>query len=342
MPSIHDFKQHFESGGAIVPAAKKTKMDVVVSDGLPRTSNLLSPIMLLLGHEGEIYSAKFSPDGSCLASSGFDRKIFLWNTYGECENFAVLSGHSGAVMELNFSTDGSSLFTCSTDKNVRVWDMETGTCLRRFKGHASFVNSCHPVRRGPQLVCSGGDDGTVRVWDQRQKDACRMFQCTYQVTSVSFNDTAEQIFSAGIDNDIKVWDMRKDGSLYKMQGHGDTVTGLTLSPDGAYLLSNSMDCSLRVWDVRPFAPEQRCLRIFQGAQHNFEKNLLRCSWSPDGNRISCGSSDRYVYVWDVASRKILYKLPGHQGSVNETDFHPKEPILLSAGSDKKIFLGELA
>jgi hypothetical protein len=24
--------------------------------------------------------------------------------------------------------------------------------------------------------------------------------------------------------------------------------------------------------------------------------------------------------------KIIYKLPGHQGSVNETDFHPTEPI----------------
>jgi len=33
-----------------------------------------------------------------------------------------------------------------------------------------------------------------------------------------------------------------------------------------------------------------------------------------------------VYVWDVASRNLMYCLPGHKGSVNEVDFHPKEPI----------------
>ena len=29
--------------------------------------------------------------------------------------------------------------------------------------------------------------------------------------------------------------------LYRMRGHSDTVTGMQLSPDGSYLLSNSMD-----------------------------------------------------------------------------------------------------
>ena len=35
---------------------------------------------------------------------------------------------------------------------------------------------------------------------------------------------------------------------------------------------------------------------------------------------------RFVYVWDTNSRRILYKLPGHDGSVNDVDFHPNELI----------------
>lgn len=35
---------------------------------------------------------------------------------------------------------------------------------------------------------------------------------------------------------------------------------------------------------------------------------------------------RFVYIWDTTSRRILYKLPGHAGSVNEVAFHPEEPI----------------
>ena len=37
-----------------------------------------------------------------------------------------------------------------------------------------------------------------------------------------------------------------------MKGHKETITGLSLSPDGNYLLSNSMDNTVRIWDVKPF------------------------------------------------------------------------------------------
>ena len=47
-----------------------------------------------------------------------------------------------------------------------------------------------------------------------------------------------------------------------------------------------------------------------------------------------------MYVWNVDG-KIVYKLSGHLGSVNDVQFHPKESIILSASSDKQIYLGEL-
>lgn len=61
------------------------------------------------------------------------------------------------------SSSSSMLFSASTDKTVAVWDSETGERVKRLKGHTSFVNSCYPARRGPQLVCTGSDDGTVKV-----------------------------------------------------------------------------------------------------------------------------------------------------------------------------------
>ena len=35
---------------------------------------------------------------------------------------------------------------------------------------------------------------------------------------------------------------------------------------------------------------------------------------------------RCVYIWDTVYQRLVYKLPGHLGSVNDVDFHPKEPI----------------
>merc|ERR1719219_2979373 len=53
--------------------------------------------MLLTGHGGEVYTAKFHPRGNLLASAGVERQIFLWNVYGECDNINVMSGHTGAI-----------------------------------------------------------------------------------------------------------------------------------------------------------------------------------------------------------------------------------------------------
>lgn len=60
--------------------------------GPDRTSALLAPIMLLSGHAGEVFTAKFSPDGTVVASGSHDKHLFFWRTYGECENFMMIQG----------------------------------------------------------------------------------------------------------------------------------------------------------------------------------------------------------------------------------------------------------
>ena len=153
------------------------------------------------------------------------------------------------------------------------------------------------------------------------------FDSSFQVLSVAFNQQGDQIVSAGIDNDLKVWDTRKNGLSFKMKGHSDCPTGLRLSPDGNYVASNAMDNTVRIWDIRPFVTTQdRCINVFYGHSHNFEKNLLRVAWSPDGQLVSAGSADKFLYIWEVESAKIAYKLPGHTGSINDVDFHSNEPI----------------
>ena len=285
--------------------------------------------------------------------------------YGECDNFHVISSaHSGAILDLQFTHEtGNYIYTASTDKTVGVFDVKTATRVKRLKGHSTYVNSVAAARHGEPLLVSGSDDCSIKVWDQRKRLPVHNLNSVYQVTAVAFNEAGDQVISGGIDNQVKIWDLRKSADpICVLPGHTDTITSMALSPDGSYVLTNSMDNTLRVWDIRPFVQEERCVKILTGHQHNFEKNLLKCAWSPDGEMISAGSSDRFVYIWDTTSRRIMYKLPGHLGSVNDIDFHKVEPIskstlenvigipfnfntilffsVLSAGSDKQIYLGE--
>ncbi|CAI9108526.1 OLC1v1008143C1 [Oldenlandia corymbosa var. corymbosa] len=288
------------------PMELSTVVNPGPDNGKQRKSSLESPIMLLSGHQSAVYTMKFNPEGNIIASGSHDKEIFLWHVHGDCKNYMVLKGHKNAVLDVQWTTDGLTIISASPDKTLRAWDAETGKQIKKMAEHSSFVNSYK-----------------------------------YQITAVSFSDASDKIYTGGIDNDVKVWDLRRNEVTMTLQGHQDMITGMQLSPDGSYLLTNGMDCSLRIWDMRPYAPQNRCVKILEGHQHNFEKNLLKCSWSPDGSKVTAGSSDRMVYIWDTTSRRILYKLPGHSGSVNECVFHPKEPVIGSCSSDKNIYLGEI-
>lgn len=138
------------------------------------------------------------------------------------------------------------------------------------------------------------------------------------------------MFTGGIDNDIKVWDLRKQAVTYTLIGHADTVTSLQLSPDNQTLLSNAHDSTVRTWDIRPFAPADRSIMTYDGAPTGQERNLLKASWDSKGEKIAAGSGDQSVAIWEARTGKLLNKLPGHRGAVNDVRFHPLgEPLCKS-------------
>ncbi len=291
--------------------------------------------------QDEIFGIRFSPDGQVVATGSKDKHVFLWNVYEGCSNFMVLKGHKNAILELSWTTDGEKIVTASADKTARLWDVEIGAQIKTLKGHAAIVNSCSPARRGPPLVATCADDGTAKLWDLRVKGAEQTFQEKFPLTSVAFSDAGDKLYTGGLKGVVGIWDIRKNEYMMELGTHQDIITGLSVSADGTHLLSNSMDGSLKAWDIRPYAKGDRCTRTFTGHAHGFEQNLLRCAWSPDGSRVTCGSSDCLVYVWDYSSGKLVYRLPGHSGSVNEVVFHPLEPIVGSCSSDRQIYLGEI-
>lgn len=123
-------------------------------------------------------------------------------------------------------------------------------------------------------------------------------------------------------------------------GHADMVTSIAKPIEyRGYILSNAMDNTCMVWDVKPFCEaETRMHKCLMGATHNFEKNLLKCAWSADGQHITAGSADRTVNVWDFESGELKHKLGGHKGSVNETAIHGN--LIASCSSDKMVVVGD--
>ncbi|PGH02334.1 hypothetical protein AJ79_07674 [Helicocarpus griseus UAMH5409] len=328
--------------GSAVAVVNNSAQNGALIQAIPRTSGLEAPIMELTGHSGEVFATRFDPTGQNIASGSMDRSIMLWRTYGQCENYGQITGHKGAVLDLHWSRDSKIIFSASADMTLASWDVDSGQRIRRHVGHEEIINCLDVSRRGQELLISGSDDGCVGIWDPRQKDAVDFLESEMPVTAVALAEAGNEIYSGGIDNDIHVWDIRKRAITYSMLGHTDTISSLQISPDSQTLLSNSHDSTVRTWDIRPFAPADRHIKTYDGAPVGLEKNLIRASWNPTGERIAAGSGDRSVVVWDVKSGKLLYKLPGHKGTVNDVRFAPgDEPIIVSGSSDRNLMLGEL-
>ena len=269
-----------------------------------------------------MFCARFDPSGSHIASGGMDKNILLWHASGDCSNYGILSGHKSAVLDLHWSRDSQVIYSASADMHIASWNVETGERIRRHVGHEEVINCLDVSKRGEEFLVSGSDDGSISVWDPRQKAAIDYIETDMPVTAVCLAEAGNELYSGGVDNDIKVWDLRMKKTSYTLEGHTDTITSLAISPDSQSLLSNSHDNTVRTWDVRPFAPQNRQIRVFDGAQAGLEKNLIRASWDADGKRIAAGGGDGTVTIWNSASGKLLHKLPGHKGTVNDARISP--------------------
>jgi Prp8 binding protein len=372
-------------GGALVVA------NASAVEARPRGSSLPSPTLQLTGHSGSVYAVQYSPNGATLCSASFDKTCLLWqhrpmefmdddddhgypvlvpdvsltattpNTVATYDNFGVLKGHKNAVLDCAWC-DNQTIVTASADHTVGLWDAATGQRWRKWTGHTGIVNAVTVV--DAQLVASASDDRQVLVWDRRTKyPLARLAASDYPVLAVAAQQVGTtQLFTAGIDPQIRIWDLRQlSASMASaenpFQGHSDTVTSLAVHPEGTHLLSNSMDQTLRQWDIRPFVQsssswngthpygpqDPRLVRTYAGHAHNAEKGLLKCAWSANGQLVSGGSSDARVHIWDVLSGQELYDLPGHKGCVHAVTFHPTETVVIASGSsDRQIFVGELS
>ena len=125
--------------------------------------------------EDYVVDLSFHPEQDILAVGVVTGDILIYKFSNE-ENTLLHTHevHTKAIRDIEFSIDGKDLISGSRDKSIMITDFETGK-LKRFwdKAHDEPVYTLTVIDEN--LFATGDDDGTVKLWDVREKDSRPIF-----------------------------------------------------------------------------------------------------------------------------------------------------------------------
>lgn len=210
----------------------------------------------------------------------------------------VLKGHSGPVTSLGIHpTRSNVLVSGSADQTVKVWDLSTTSLVDTISlQNGEIQNLSWSPAHESNFVCQSGQN-TLQMFDLKASNeavASVNLKCA-PIDSIEFNSlNTHQVFVASEDGVIAAFDIRalSQKPIYRIQAHNKSVPGLASA--GEYLVSNSLDGRMRIWDLK--AAEQ--MKLVKEKQTPLKK-LLESSIHPENPFLfACGAEGAEVVVWD--------------------------------------------
>ncbi|MBE9263766.1 hypothetical protein IQ224_16910 [Microcystis sp. LEGE 00066] len=292
----------------------------------------------LEGHNGNVNSVSFSPDGKTLATGSSDNTIKLWDVETGKE-IRTLSGHNGyargsgnLISSVSFSSDGKTLATGSYDEDetIILWNVETGEEIRTLSGHNDCVESVSFSSDGKTLA-TGSRDKTIKLWNVETGQEIRTLSGHNEgVESVSFSKDGKTLASGSWDKTIKLWNVETGQEICTLSGHNREVLSVSFSSDGKTLATGSYDNIIKLWNV------ETGQEIHTLSGHN--DCVYSVSFSNDGKTLASGSRDNTIKLWNVETGQEIRTLKGHNGYVRSVSFSSDGKTLASGGWDKTIKL----
>jgi WD40 repeat protein len=324
-----------------------------------------------MGPAGGIHMA-FSPDGTSLASAGNDGTIRIWDT-SEGHDAVAIFANSPNVGSVDFSPNGRTLLWKNTaDKRWHFADPITGAPKGEPIEIDEQFNECFGwTADGSRLVAPVGENKIV-IYDASTGSTVRSWQLDRDKVGIAaFTPAGEAFAYSAPGGKIRILNAQTGAERLTLEGLTGQVHNLAFSSDGAHLAGADRTGRVVVWETtggREIASAQigqmQMLRIrfsLDGKRLGIAGNSMRLvsgearildlasgqvtellghtllvndiAFSPDGQRVATGSSDRTVRIWDAGTGMEILTLHGHTQAIQSVRFLSNGHRLISGSSD---------
>ncbi|CAM8949845.1 unnamed protein product [Rhodiola kirilowii] len=119
-----------------------------------------------------------------------------------------------------------------------------------------------------------------------------------EVWSLQFSHNGKYLASSSKDFSAIIWQVNGNNQVslkHKLSGHQKPVSYVSWSPSDSQLLTCGDEGTVRRWDVTT----GECLHVYEKAG----LGLLSCGWSPNGEKVLCGVTDKTISLWDLHGKE---------------------------------------
>lgn len=229
-------------------------------------------------HKSPIMVIRWNKSGSLLLSMDCSNTVAIWDAFsGEIRQHfpgSNIEGESSSSLPSTATStdadwiDGITYAVTGDNSSIVVYKVGERIPVLRFQGHNQAVNSIE-FDSSSQLLCSGSDDTTVRLWNGKTTVPVKTFyghtgpvmavrwinnnSNTENPTQATLDTTSSigtsLVVSGSMDNSIRVWDINNGACLLTLLIHEAAVFYAEVSPNGKYIASGGLDGVLVIWDV---------------------------------------------------------------------------------------------
>ena len=238
----------------------------------------------------EISALCYNHKGSSIATGSAHGTLKLWDPFHGGET-KILKNFGNAIWALTFSTDNQNLIACYVDGTIRVWRSESMKLFHNFHGHSDLIN-CSSYSHSEEALITGSSDRKIKLWDITRGVWTKSFSGFSTWLSIDSLAYGSLMASGHQDGTVKFWTPNQKQYIEQIEVHDSPVTSVNFTQDGRYLLTTSLDHTIRLIDVKQFEE----MSMFEHEKYLNGSKTSRSTISPCGDYATLGSKDGSVFI----------------------------------------------